>query len=69
MAPLPAGTVENARANRELENFDEPRDLTSITLEIEERLIFQEIARIEIGRPPIGGRRGCPLAGRGGGRR
>ena len=56
VAALPAGDVEDARADVESENFDEPRDFLAIALEGEQRLIFSEVLIVEVGRPPVGNR-------------
>jgi hypothetical protein len=49
VAALPAGDVEDARADVESENFDESRDFLAIALEREQRLIFSEVVIVEVG--------------------
>jgi hypothetical protein len=55
VAPLPAGAVEDARAGRQREQVDEPRDLPAVALRREERLVLLQVVGVEVGRPPVGG--------------
>ena len=53
MPPLTAGTVEDPRADGEIEDVDQPRDLQPVARGIEERLVLQEVAGVEVARPPV----------------
>lgn len=57
VAPLAAGTVENASADREREDLDEARDLTTIANQIEQRLVLEEIGLVEVRAPPLPGQK------------
>ena len=53
MTSLPAGYIENPGAGRQAENVDQPRDFVPVALELEDRLILEEIMGIEIRLPPF----------------
>ena len=53
VTPLSAGTIEDARADRELEDLEEPRDFLPVARENEERFVLQEILLVEVRLPPI----------------
>ena len=53
MASLAARAFENASARRESEDLDQPRDLSPVPLEREERLVFEEVLGVEVRRPPV----------------
>ena len=55
MPSLAAGNVEDLRAVRRAEDVDEPRDFLTIALEGEEGLVLEQVLRIEIRLPPVGG--------------
>jgi hypothetical protein len=59
MAALAARHVEDARAHREREELDQPGDVPPVLRIAEERLVLGEVAGVEIGRPPLGRRRGA----------
>ena len=48
VAPLAARHVENARAGRQPEQLDQPRDFLPVALEREERLVLEQILRVEV---------------------
>jgi hypothetical protein len=60
---LAARTIQNARADGQLEDVDQPADLTAIAGEIEERFVLEEIPLVEERRPPIGRRFGQKKTG------
>jgi hypothetical protein len=53
VSPLAAGAIEDAGSGRETEHVDESRDLEPIPREIEERLVFLQVAIVEIRGPPL----------------
>ena len=55
VASLAARHVEHARAGRKAEHVDEARDLATIALERKERLVLEQILRVEVALPPFGG--------------
>jgi hypothetical protein len=54
MPALPAGNVENARANGELEQVYETRRFLAIPLGREQQAVLQEIVGVKGGLPPLG---------------
>lgn len=54
MASLPARHVEDACAGRKREHVDQPRDLVPVTGKVEDRLVLEQVVRVEVGRPPVG---------------
>jgi hypothetical protein len=54
---LPARAIQNARGDGKLQDLDEPSDLAAVALQVEERLVLDEILRVEVRLPPIRGRR------------
>jgi hypothetical protein len=57
VAALAARHIENARPRGKLQQIDETRDFPAVALEREERLVLEEIMRVEVRRPPVGFRR------------
>jgi hypothetical protein len=57
MPSLPAWDVEDARSRGQCEHVHEARDLATVTLLGEDRLVFEQIVGVEVRLPPIGGRR------------
>ncbi len=55
MPALAAGDVEDLRAIRGAENVDDARDFLPIALEGEERLVLEQVLRVEVIFPPVGG--------------
>jgi hypothetical protein len=53
MAAVAARTIENASANGELQDVDQARDLAPVADEIEDRSILEEVALVEVRRPPL----------------
>jgi hypothetical protein len=53
VATLPARHVEDARSRRQLEQLEQSRDITSVLLRREQRLVFEEIMGVEVRRPPF----------------
>ena len=51
--PLPARDVEDARARRQGQQLDEPRDLVPVTYEFEDRLVLEQVLRVEVAGPPV----------------
>src|SRR5205809_996049 len=54
MPALTAGDVEDSGAGRKPENLDESRDLLTIFLEREDRLVFEQVLGVEMRSPPVG---------------
>ena len=54
MPALPAGNIENSRIRRQLEDFEKSRNFLAVALEFEDRLVFEEVVRVEISLPPLG---------------
>lgn len=55
MPALPTREVEYTRAIRKPENVDDARSFGSIPLELEDRLVFEKVAGVEIRLPPFSG--------------
>lgn len=53
MAALTAGNVEDPRADRQLQQLDQPRGFAAVTLGSEERAVLDEIVSVERGLPPL----------------
>ena len=53
MPSLATRTIEDAGASRKLENVDQPGDFASVAAEIKDRLVFEKVAGIKKGRPPV----------------
>ena len=51
---LAARAIEDTGADRELQHIEQPRDLAPVPRQVEDRLVLQEIALIEVRLPPIG---------------
>lgn len=60
MAPLAAGTIQHACAGGQLEELEQTRDLAPVLLRPEDRLVLEEILRVEIRAPPLGGGAAVP---------
>ena len=54
MPALSAWHIQNLRAGCELKNIEKSRDLLAVTLQLEDRLVFEKIVRVEIRLPPLG---------------
>lgn len=54
MTSLTAGTIEDTRTDGKLEELDQPRDVGAIADGVEQRLILEQIPRVEIRGPPLG---------------
>jgi hypothetical protein len=63
MATLPTGHVEDARAGGQLQYLEQARDLSSVTLEREERFVLEQVLGVEVRRPPVGLRGGQKKTG------
>lgn len=63
VATLPARHVEDARAGGQLQDLEQTRDLSSVTLEREERFVLQQVLGVEVRRPPVGLRGGQKKTG------
>src|SRR5438034_11032809 len=64
VTPLPARNVQHARTDGQLEELDETRDLPPIVLEPEDRLVLEQVVRIEVRLPPLGGTRDAGIGSR-----
>jgi hypothetical protein len=53
MSALSTWAVEQARPDGERKNFEEARDLATVLREVEQRLVFEQIAFVKIRRPPL----------------
>ena len=50
---LAAWHVEHARAGRQREQLDETRYLAPVARQVEDRLVLEEVVRVEVRRPPF----------------
>ena len=50
---LAAWHIENARPDRQREHLHQSSDVAAVPLLGEQRLVFPEVLRVEIGRPPL----------------
>ena len=53
MSALSAGTVEQSCPDRERHDVEEAPHLATVPREVEERLVLEQIAFVEIRRPPL----------------
>jgi hypothetical protein len=63
VAAMSARAIQYPRANRQLEDVDQPRDFAPVARRIEDRFVFQEIAGVKVRGPPVGRRFGQKKTG------